>query len=139
MVSETTLISETPRPAAASANHFISAIFSSRDNALSANSPSAHFAATASTSEGVAPPEAQPVTSSTAAADMANPAMLPLRTFLFIFTFRIAVEEADLVFSTFLELEEAPVLQNDEQSLLIEFFIPISRSPLPWLALIWPI
>jgi hypothetical protein len=57
---------------------------------------------------------------------MAKPAMLPLRTFLFIFTFRIAVEEADLVFSTFLELEEAPALQNDEQSLLIEFFIPIS-------------
>jgi hypothetical protein len=85
------------------------------------------------------PPEAQPVTSSTAAADMANPAMLPLRTFLFIFTFRIAVEEADLVFSTFLELEEIPKPQNDEQSLLIEFFIPISRSPLPWLALIWPI
>jgi hypothetical protein len=62
---------------------------------------------------------------------MAKPAMLRLRTFLFIITFRIAVEEADLVFSTFLELEEAPVLQNDEQSLLIEFFIPISRSPLP--------
>jgi hypothetical protein len=70
---------------------------------------------------------------------MANPAMLPLRTFLFIFTFRIAVEEADLVFSTFLELEKIPKSQNDEQALPIEFFIPISRSPLPWLALIWPI
>ena len=141
MVSETTLISETPRPAAASANHFISAIFSSRVNALSANSPSAHFAATASMSAaGVAPPEAQPVTSSTAAADMAKPTTLPLRTFLFnIFTFRIAVDGADLVPSTFLELEELPKSQNDEQSLLIEFFIPISRSPLPWLVLIWPI
>jgi hypothetical protein len=62
---------------------------------------------------------------------MANPAMLPLRTFLFIFTFRIAVEEADLVFSTFLELEKIPKSQNDEQALPIEFFIPISRSPLP--------
>jgi len=62
-----------------------------------------------------------------------------LRTFLFIFTFRIAVEEADLVFSTFLELEKIPKSQNDEQALPIEFFIPISRSPLPWLALIWPI
>jgi len=62
-----------------------------------------------------------------------------LRTFLFIFTFRIAVEEADLVFSTFLELEKIPKSQNDEQALPIEFFIPISRSPLPWLVLIWPI
>ena len=79
------------------------------------------------------------MTSSTAAADMAKPAMLPLRTFLFIFTFRIAVEEADLVFSTFLELREIPKSQNDEQDLPIEFFIPILESPLPWLTLIWPI
>jgi len=69
---------------------------------------------------------------------MAKPAMLRLRILLFIFTFRIAVEEADLVFPTFLELEKIPKLQNDEQGLPIEFIIPISRSPLPWLALIWP-
>ncbi|CAB4635658.1 unannotated protein [freshwater metagenome] len=132
MVSDTTLMSVTPRAEAASANHFISAIFSSRVKALSANSPSAHFAATASMSVGVAPPEAHPLTSNTAAAVMAKPAVVRLRTFLFnIFTFRIAVDEPYLVSSTFLDPEEIPKPQNDEQSLLTEFFIPISRSPLP--------
>jgi hypothetical protein len=85
-------------------------------------------------------PEAHPVTSKTAAADMAKPEIVPFRTFLFnIFTFRIAVEEeATMVSSTLLELEETLKPQNDEQTLSTEFLIPISRSPLPWLALIWP-
>jgi hypothetical protein len=116
MVSETTLMSETPRAFAASLNHFISAICSSRVKALSLNSPSAHFAATASMSVGPDAPEAHPVTSKTAAADMAKPEIVPFRTFLFnIFTFRIAVEEeANLVSSTLLELEDTFKPQNDE-------------------------
>jgi hypothetical protein len=47
---------------------------------------------------------------------MAKPEIVPFRTFLFnIFTFRIAVEEeANLVSSTLLELEDAFKPQNDE-------------------------